>query len=112
MVVQGDGGKKHSGLLGFDAYGARVGALAWIVEDRNLNAALDTALKFAPRVRTVHGRATALRSDSDTGAATSCWKMAGRWVRRWWWGRMAASPGCATSAISGSITGHIASAVW
>ena len=69
MVVQGDGGT-HSGLLGFDAYGAHVGALAWIVEDRNLNAALDTALKFAPKVRTVQGRATALRSDSEGAAIT------------------------------------------
>jgi len=69
MVVQGDGGK-YSGLLGFDAYGAHVGALAWIVEDRNLNAALDTALKFAPRVRAVQGRATALRSDGEGAAIT------------------------------------------
>lgn len=64
MAVQGDGGK-HSGLLGLDAYGARVGALAWMVEDRNLNAALDTALKFAPRVRVVQGRAIALRSAGE-----------------------------------------------
>lgn len=69
MVVQGDGGK-HSGSLGFDAYGAHVGALAWIVEDRNLNAALDTALKFAPRVRAVQGRATALRSTSEAATVT------------------------------------------
>lgn len=64
MVVHGDGGK-HAGLLGFDAYGACAGALAWIVEDRNLNAALDTALKFASKVRTVEGRATALHNDSE-----------------------------------------------
>ncbi|WP_025917027.1 FAD-dependent monooxygenase [Herminiimonas sp. CN] len=69
MVVQGDGGE-HSGVLGFDAYGAQVGALAWIVEDRNLNAALDTALKFAPRVRSVQGRATALCSNGDAAAIT------------------------------------------
>lgn len=69
MVVQGDGGER-SGLLGFDAYGARVGALAWIVEDRNLNAALDSALKFASRVRLVQGRATALRCAGETAAIT------------------------------------------
>ncbi|MEO8170476.1 MAG: FAD-dependent monooxygenase [Oxalobacteraceae bacterium] len=69
MVVQGDGGA-HSGLLGFDAYGAHVGALAWIVEDRNLNAALDTALKFAPKVRAVQSRATALHCDSEGAAIT------------------------------------------
>ena len=68
MVVQGGDGSKHAGVLGFDAYGAHVGALAWIVEDRNLNAALDTALKFASKVRAVQGRATALHSNSE-GAA-------------------------------------------
>jgi 2-octaprenylphenol hydroxylase len=61
MQVNGDGdGAQGAGRLNFDAYGARVGALAWIVEDRNLNQALDAALKFAPRVRTVNGRAAAM----------------------------------------------------
>jgi ubiquinone biosynthesis UbiH/UbiF/VisC/COQ6 family hydroxylase len=63
MLVRGDGGPQ-AGSLGFDAYGARVGALAWIVEDRNLNSALDAALKFAPNVRVVQGSAAQLRSDS------------------------------------------------
>jgi len=44
--VRGDG-SADAGKLGSDAYGARAGALAWIVEDRNLNHALDAALKFA-----------------------------------------------------------------
>ncbi|NMM28597.1 MAG: oxygenase [Glaciimonas sp.] len=69
MVVQGDGGT-YSGLLGFDAYTARVGALAWIIENRNLNAALDSALKFTPRVRLVQGRATVLRSTSESASIT------------------------------------------
>src|SRR3569832_199416 len=33
MIVNGDG--ERAGKLAFDAYGARTGALAWIVEDRN-----------------------------------------------------------------------------
>ncbi|MEC5159260.1 MULTISPECIES: FAD-dependent monooxygenase [unclassified Janthinobacterium] len=58
MLVNGDGA--HAGGLGFDAYGAHVGALAWIVEDGNLGQALDAALKFAQNVRVVHGRALRL----------------------------------------------------
>jgi ubiquinone biosynthesis UbiH/UbiF/VisC/COQ6 family hydroxylase len=67
MTVYGDG-EQHAGMLAFDAYGARVGALAWIVEDRNLNQALDAALKFAPNVRMVQGRALALQAE-DSGAS-------------------------------------------
>ncbi|MFC3110548.1 FAD-dependent monooxygenase [Undibacterium arcticum] len=67
MQVIGDDAQ-HAGALGFDAYGARVGALAWIVEDSNLNQALDAALRFAPNVRLVSGRATALCHD---GAAAT-----------------------------------------
>ena len=66
MVVNGDGAT--AGELAFDAYGARVGALAWIVEDRNLNQALDAALKFASNVKVIHGRASALQA-SDTAAS-------------------------------------------
>ena len=61
MQVNGDG-EQNTGQLDFDAYGARVGALAWIVEDRNLNQALDTALRFAPKVRSVSGVATAIET--------------------------------------------------
>lgn len=64
MIVNGDG-KRHAGKLTFDAYGARVKELAWIVEDANLNQALNTALKFAPNVQTVEGRAVALRNSSE-----------------------------------------------
>lgn len=63
MIVKGDG--EHAGNLEFDAYGARTGALAWIVEDSNLNHALDTALKFAPNMRIATGRATELRADQQ-----------------------------------------------
>ena len=58
MAVHGDDAAR--GHLGFDAYGARVGALAWIVEDANLNHALDSALRFANGVKTLKGRAVAL----------------------------------------------------
>lgn len=66
MVVNGDG--DQAGRLGFDTYGARTGALAWIVEDSNLNAALDAALRFAPNMRIVTGQAVDL--DIDTAGAT------------------------------------------
>ncbi len=59
MAIRGDA-EKHGGELGFDAFSANVDALAWIVEDANLNQALDAALKFAPNVTLVQGRASAL----------------------------------------------------
>ena len=63
MQVNGDG--KNAGALAFDAFGAHVGTLAWIVEDRNLNQALDAALRFAPKVQLVQGRAACLTQGSD-----------------------------------------------
>ncbi|MCG2586740.1 FAD-dependent monooxygenase [Massilia sp. TS11] len=63
MRVAGDGATP--GLLGFDAYGAHVGTLAWIVEDQNLTQALDAALRFAPHVQQISGRASALASDAE-----------------------------------------------
>ena len=66
MVVNGDGAQP--GDLAFDAFGAHVGALAWIVEDRNLNQALDAALRFAPGVHLVSGRATSI-AVNDSGAS-------------------------------------------
>ena len=67
MAVQGDGGQ-NAGRLDFDAYGARTGALAWIVEDSNLNHALDAAMRFAPGLKVVSGRA--VRLEQDAGSAT------------------------------------------
>ncbi|MGV7210722.1 FAD-dependent monooxygenase [Oxalobacteraceae bacterium A2-2] len=61
MLVHGDG--PHAGGLAFDAYGAHTTNLAWILEDRNLNQALDAALRFAQNVSTVSGRAIALLRD-------------------------------------------------
>ncbi|KAB8042153.1 oxygenase [Janthinobacterium aquaticum] len=63
MVVSGDGAQ--AGGLGFDAYGAHVGTLAWIIEDRNLNQALDAALRFAQNVNQVQGRASRIEWRSD-----------------------------------------------
>jgi ubiquinone biosynthesis UbiH/UbiF/VisC/COQ6 family hydroxylase len=68
MAVKGDGAVNSAGSLAFDAFGAHTGALAWIVEDRNLNQALDAALKFAPNVQIVTGRAQRLQQD----AASAC----------------------------------------
>lgn len=59
MAVLGDS-ENNRGHLGFDAYNARVNALAWIVEDSNLNQALDAALRFAPNLKIVRGRAAGL----------------------------------------------------
>lgn len=66
MDVHGDG--RQGGNLGFDAFGARVGTLAWIVEDSNLNQALDAALKFAHNVQRIEGRACELTC-GENGAA-------------------------------------------
>ncbi|MBC7502401.1 MAG: UbiH/UbiF family hydroxylase [Herminiimonas sp.] len=69
MEVHGDG-TDNPGKLAFDAFGARVGALAWIVEDRNLNQALDAALKFASNVRVVGGVAAAMQVSEKSVAIT------------------------------------------
>jgi len=58
MIVHGDGPK--AGGLAFDAYGAHTNTLTWILEDRNLNQALDAALRFAQNVKTATGRAVGL----------------------------------------------------
>jgi ubiquinone biosynthesis UbiH/UbiF/VisC/COQ6 family hydroxylase len=63
MDIRGDGADK-AGHLVFDSYGARAGELAWIVEDANLNQALDAALKFASNVQLVQGRAVRLHTDA------------------------------------------------
>ena len=65
MVVKGDDAR-HAGSLSFDAYGARVGALAWIVEDLNLNQALDSALKFASNVQRISATAVSMLADDST----------------------------------------------
>lgn len=59
MEIRGDG-RSAADKIEFDAYAARVDALAWIVEHRNLNQALDSALRFAHQVQILHGRAVQL----------------------------------------------------
>jgi ubiquinone biosynthesis UbiH/UbiF/VisC/COQ6 family hydroxylase len=63
MVVHGDG--PSAGHLGFDAYAARTDALAWIVEDQNLNQALDNAIKFANGLQIIQSTAVQLHTDQD-----------------------------------------------
>jgi ubiquinone biosynthesis UbiH/UbiF/VisC/COQ6 family hydroxylase len=68
MIVHGDG--PQAGGLSFDAYGAHTDTLTWILEDRNLNQALDAALRFAQNVKMVSGRATGLLRAADSATVT------------------------------------------
>ncbi|WP_211467969.1 FAD-dependent monooxygenase [Collimonas silvisoli] len=67
MAIKG-GTDSAAGNLTFDAYGARVDALAWIVEEGNLNQALDAALKFASNVRVLSGRVQTMQVDAAAAA--------------------------------------------
>jgi ubiquinone biosynthesis UbiH/UbiF/VisC/COQ6 family hydroxylase len=49
--------------LTLDAWSANQQELAWIVEDQNLNQALDTALRFTPNVQIVIGTAQSAAAD-------------------------------------------------
>ncbi len=69
MVVEGDAAARP-GRLEFDSYAARSDALAWIVEDSNLNHALDSALKFAVNVRRMQGTASSMQSGQADGVVT------------------------------------------
>jgi ubiquinone biosynthesis UbiH/UbiF/VisC/COQ6 family hydroxylase len=68
MAVHGDGAS--AGHIGFDAYAARTDALAWIVEDYNLNQALDSALRFANGLQIIHSTATQLYTDEHQATVT------------------------------------------
>ncbi len=68
MAVHGDGAS--AGHISFDAYAARTDALAWIVEDHNLNQALDNALKFANGLRIIEGTAAQLHTDQAHALVT------------------------------------------
>ena len=63
MLVHGD--SQRAGHLNFNAWNARTEQLAWIVEDSNLEQALDGALRYAQRLQVVQGRAARLRQDAD-----------------------------------------------
>lgn len=60
-----DAAETVDGKLDFDAYGAYINELAWIVEDSNLNHALDAALSFAPNIQYVVGQAAKLMTDTS-----------------------------------------------
>lgn len=63
MDIKGDD-PQHAGHVNFDAYGAHVSTLAWIVEDGNLNHALDNALQFTQGVNIVQATATHMQVSS------------------------------------------------
>lgn len=65
-----DGVAAADGKLEFDAYGAYANELAWIVEDRNLNQALDAALQFAPNIHHVFGQANKLVTEASCACIT------------------------------------------
>ncbi|WP_338846191.1 FAD-dependent monooxygenase [Massilia sp. W12] len=65
MQIIGDAGDGSAGKLDFDAFSAHVERLAFILEDGNLNQALDTALRFAPNLEILPAQALALRSDEQ-----------------------------------------------
>lgn len=69
MAIYGDA-ESRAGHLHFDAYGARADALAWIVEDANLNQALDAALRFAAGVTRVAQTATQLQVDAEAATVS------------------------------------------
>lgn len=60
-----DAAETGSGKLEFDAYGAYINELAWIVEDKNLNQALDSALRFAPNIQFIEGHAEKLTMGAE-----------------------------------------------
>nr|WP_314857488.1 FAD-dependent monooxygenase [uncultured Undibacterium sp.] len=64
MHVQ-DAAPDAKASLDFDAYGSYISELAWIVEDCNLNHALDSALRFSLNIQRVQGAAEKLSSDAD-----------------------------------------------
>lgn len=51
------------GILLLDAYTAHQNELAWVVEDQNINQALDSALRFAPDITMVTGKAVTMSVD-------------------------------------------------
>jgi 2-octaprenylphenol hydroxylase len=65
-----DASAQTGGTLDFDAYGAHIEELAWIVEDKNLNHALDTALKFARNVQQVVGQAKSFQVSEQDASIT------------------------------------------
>jgi 2-polyprenylphenol 6-hydroxylase len=63
MLVHGDSAR--AGHLDFNAWNARSSELAWIVEDSNLEQAMDGALRYAQRLQQVEARATRIVRNLD-----------------------------------------------
>lgn len=59
MHIVDDGGA----MLSMDAYSAYQNEMAWIVEDQNINQALDAALRFAPNLQIVTGNSVTMSAD-------------------------------------------------
>lgn len=73
MVIHGDSAR--AGKISFDAWGARAHELAWIIEDRNLEQALDGAIRFASKLTVVEGQSDRI----EVGAsAVKLWLTDGR----------------------------------
>jgi ubiquinone biosynthesis UbiH/UbiF/VisC/COQ6 family hydroxylase len=60
-----DAAEKADGELEFDAYGAYIEQLAWIVEDQNIGQALDAALRFASNIEVITGQLQVLEVTAD-----------------------------------------------
>lgn len=69
MSVCGGPDATH-GQITFDAYSAHVNALAWILEDKNINAGLDAALRFAQNIEMVEGKAVGLSTNDQHASVT------------------------------------------
>ena len=65
-----DGTAQTGGSLDFDSYGAHMEELAWIVEDKNLDHALESALKFAQNLQPVVGRAKSFEVNDKSASIT------------------------------------------
>ena len=55
--------EEDGAILKMDAYAANRQELAWIIEDQNLNQALDAALRFAPNLQIISGKTVAVTAD-------------------------------------------------
>ena len=69
-VFDADEAGNQSAKIHFDAYGAHSDTLAWIVEDQNLNQALDAAMQFASHITHLQGRANTFSTGADETVVT------------------------------------------
>ncbi|MCD6027448.1 MAG: oxygenase, partial [Solimicrobium sp.] len=62
-VTEVDSQNDFGAVLSLDAYLAHRQELAWVVEDQNLNQALESAIRFAPNITRIAGTATGISAD-------------------------------------------------